>query len=76
MTESNDTPVQPDEGDERQHRRIKSFVMRAGRMTERFTELPGTRFTPSARSASGAREFGHPQVDLEGRDSFSWIIVP
>ena len=34
MTESNDTPVQPDESDERQHRRIKSFVMRAGRMTE------------------------------------------
>jgi len=34
MTESNETPVQPEEGEERQHRRIKSFVMRAGRMTE------------------------------------------
>ena len=34
MTESNDTPIQTEEGDERQHRRIKSFVMRAGRMTE------------------------------------------
>jgi len=34
MTESNDTLIQPEEGDERQHRRIKSFVMRAGRMTE------------------------------------------
>ena len=34
MTESNDTPIQPEAGDERQHRRIKSFVMRAGRMTE------------------------------------------
>jgi tRNA (guanine-N7-)-methyltransferase len=34
MTESNDTPIQTEDGDERQHRRIKSFVMRAGRMTE------------------------------------------
>ncbi len=34
MTESNETPIQPEEGEERQHRRIKSFVMRAGRMTE------------------------------------------
>ena len=34
MTESNETPVQPEDGEERQHRRIKSFVMRAGRMTE------------------------------------------
>ena len=33
MTESLDTPI-PEEGDDRQHRRIKSFVMRAGRMTE------------------------------------------
>lgn len=34
MTESNDTPIQTETGEERQHRRIKSFVMRAGRMTE------------------------------------------
>ena len=33
MTESLDTPTL-EEGDDRQHRRIKSFVMRAGRMTE------------------------------------------
>ena len=33
MTESLDTPI-TEEGDDRQHRRIKSFVMRAGRMTE------------------------------------------
>ena len=33
MTESQETPV-TEEGEERQHRRIKSFVMRAGRMTE------------------------------------------
>ena len=33
MTESLDTPI-PEEGEDRQHRRIKSFVMRAGRMTE------------------------------------------
>ncbi|KAB0545259.1 tRNA (guanosine(46)-N7)-methyltransferase TrmB, partial [Pseudomonas argentinensis] len=34
MTESNETPNTVDEGDESKHRRIKSFVMRAGRMTE------------------------------------------
>ncbi len=34
MTESNETPIHTEEGEERQHRRIKSFVMRAGRMTE------------------------------------------
>ena len=33
MTEPLDTPT-PEEGEDRQHRRIKSFVMRAGRMTE------------------------------------------
>ncbi len=33
MTESHDTPITPD-GEARPHRRIKSFVMRAGRMTE------------------------------------------
>ncbi|MEG0886100.1 MAG: tRNA (guanosine(46)-N7)-methyltransferase TrmB, partial [Janthinobacterium sp.] len=33
MTESQETPIST-EGEERQHRRIKSFVMRAGRMTE------------------------------------------
>mgnify|MGYP007095258809 CR=1 FL=1 len=34
MTESNETPNTLEEGDESKHRRIKSFVMRAGRMTE------------------------------------------
>ena len=34
MTESNETPNTVEEGDESKHRRIKSFVMRAGRMTE------------------------------------------
>ena len=35
MTESNETPNTGEEaGDESKHRRIKSFVMRAGRMTE------------------------------------------
>ncbi len=33
MTESQETPISAD-GEERPHRRIKSFVMRAGRMTE------------------------------------------
>uniref|UniRef100_A0A1I8ABC5 Thiazole synthase n=2 Tax=cellular organisms TaxID=131567 RepID=A0A1I8ABC5_9BILA len=33
MTESQESPITA-EGEERQHRRIKSFVMRAGRMTE------------------------------------------
>jgi len=33
MTESNETP-NTEQGDESKHRRIKSFVMRAGRMTE------------------------------------------
>lgn len=33
MTDSQDTPIAAD-GDQRPHRRIKSFVMRAGRMTE------------------------------------------
>lgn len=33
MTESQQPPIST-EGEERQHRRIKSFVMRAGRMTE------------------------------------------
>lgn len=45
-------------------------------MTQRFTELPGLRFTPSAASPSGARRFPHPEVDLSGRESFSWIIEP
>jgi len=34
MTESNETPNTVEQGDESKHRRIKSFVMRAGRMTE------------------------------------------
>jgi len=34
MTESNETPNTLETGDESKHRRIKSFVMRAGRMTE------------------------------------------
>jgi tRNA (guanine-N7-)-methyltransferase len=33
MTDSQETPT-ADEGEPRQHRAIKSFVMRAGRMTE------------------------------------------
>jgi hypothetical protein len=45
-------------------------------MAARFTDLPGLRFTPSAASASGARRFPHPEVDLSGRQSFSWIIEP
>ncbi len=45
-------------------------------MVRRFTELPGPRFTPSAANASGARRFPHAEVDLSGRDSFSWIIEP
>ncbi|MBA2564652.1 MAG: hypothetical protein H0V09_04425 [Gemmatimonadetes bacterium] len=45
-------------------------------MTETFSSLPGTRFTPSARDASGRREFDHPPVDLSTRDSFTWIIQP
>jgi hypothetical protein len=45
-------------------------------MTQRFTELPGARFTPSAASANGARRFAHPAVDLSGKESFSWIIEP
>jgi hypothetical protein len=45
-------------------------------MTQRFTDLPGPRFTPSAASPSGARRFPHPEVDLSGRESFSWIIEP
>jgi hypothetical protein len=45
-------------------------------MVRRFTDLPGPRFTPSATSANGARRFDHPEVDLTGRESFSWIIEP
>ncbi|MFN2432531.1 MAG: hypothetical protein ABR599_06905 [Gemmatimonadota bacterium] len=45
-------------------------------MTERFTQLPALRFTPKAVSASGAREFTHPEVDLSTRNSFTWIILP
>jgi hypothetical protein len=45
-------------------------------MTGRFTDLPGPRFTPSATSANGARRFDHPEVDLTGKESFSWIIEP
>ena len=45
-------------------------------MTQRFTELPALRFTPSARSASRSREFRHPAVDLTERQSFTWIIAP
>jgi hypothetical protein len=45
-------------------------------MTQRFNDLPGLRFTPSAASPSGARRFPHPEVDLSGRESFSWIIEP
>jgi hypothetical protein len=44
--------------------------------TQRFTNLPGIRFTPSARSASGAREFRHPPVDMGAQQSFTWIIEP
>ena len=45
-------------------------------MSQRFTEVPGLRFTPSARSASRTREFRHPSVDLSTRQSFTWIIAP
>jgi hypothetical protein len=45
-------------------------------MIERFTDLPGLRFTPSARTASGRRTYPHPEVDLSGRQSFTWIITP
>jgi hypothetical protein len=45
-------------------------------MTERFSDLPGLRFTPSARTASGRGSYPHPEVDLTGRQSFTWIITP
>jgi hypothetical protein len=45
-------------------------------MTQRFTELPGPRFTPSARTASGRKTFSHPEVDLSSRQSFTWMILP